>query len=137
MCVPLALTVSRCGWQCPIKCGKKTRLGGLSSRAPRTFVDYSSYFTLSSNLPNLPLTNMEITTTKTPPISVRASTLIPAVPKQLGSASSSAPLMVRVCCAHDDTIDATDYYSLCHQTHRVQSSKVLRTYTCIIQRSPR
>ena len=39
----------------------------------------------------------EITTTKTPlPISVRASTLIPAVPKQLGSASSSAPLTVSV-----------------------------------------
>ena len=40
----------------------------------------------------------EITTTKThkiaPPISVHASTLIPAVPEQLDSASSSAPVMV-------------------------------------------
>jgi hypothetical protein len=77
----------------------------------RTLVDY--YFTLSRNLPDTmrPMVGIdhastsEITSIEThgiaPSTSVRASTSIPAMPRQLGSASRSAPLMVSVCCAHD------------------------------------
>ena len=52
-----------------------------------------------------------------PPISVRVAkcTSIPAVPRQLGSASSSAPLMVSGSCDHDRY---TNYYIIYSQRRK-------------------